>query len=98
MLKISWRARLSNSTGAYFIRDLHRAEAVRLLAAGAITPDEIRGQTIVSFCMVESYRAPFDVQVGSFGIHEEHAPVNSQYGLSGGIIYSHQNTWEEVAA
>ncbi len=97
MLKISRTTRLSNATGLYFLRDIHREEAERLLAGGLIEADETRGQRVVSFRLT-SKRAPISVQVGSFGVNRLHVPVGSQYGLSGGIVFSHRNTYEDLAA
>jgi hypothetical protein len=35
---------------------------------------------------------------GSFGIQREHFPVGKNYGLSGGIVFDHKNTYDRIAA
>lgn len=93
MLKISRRCRLSDSTGVRFLRHLHREEAAELQLKGAIVADETRAGAIISFRLT-AVRISTSIQPGSFGIHREHVSVGQQYGLSGGIVFSHKNTYE----
>jgi hypothetical protein len=97
MLKIGRRTRLSNAAGVYFIRHLSRAEAIRLHNDGVIAPDETCGAEVISFRLTET-PAIISVQVGSFGIHRTHVPVNQQYGLSGGVVFSHKPTYDSLRA
>lgn len=44
-------------------------------------------------------RHAIHIRPGSFGVHRQHVPVGSnQYGLSGGVVFSHCQTYERVAA
>lgn len=97
MLKISRRSRLSDAAGVRFICHLHRNEAETRVAQGAIVPDETRGEEIVSFRLT-TFKAITPIRPGSFGVNRTRFPVNQQYGLSGGIVFSHRDTYGELAA
>lgn len=96
MLTIPRRTRLSDGTGQRYLRTLHREEAQSLLRAHVIAVDETAGARIVSF-RLSGVRVPTDIRPGSFGIRREHVPVGRQFGLSGGIIFSHQRNLHDEA-
>jgi len=92
MLQIQRRTRLCDGTGQRYLRTLHREEARALQLSGAIEVDEVSGWRIVSFRLTGLTLAPTDIRRGSFGINRKHVPVGREYGLSGGVVYSHQRS------
>ncbi|MCU1326669.1 MAG: hypothetical protein JWN34_2039, partial [Bryobacterales bacterium] len=60
--------------------------------------DEKRGKVIVSFRLTTK-PVPVNVRPGSFSIRREHFEVGKDYGLSGGMVFSHQpELYDRVAA
>jgi hypothetical protein len=74
-------------------------ETARLLTAGVVS---VRSESSVGVIAVERIAGArvtlSDAHVGSFGIQREHKPVGRECGLSGGVIYSHRQTWEGALA
>ena len=94
-MKIKRRSVLIDSTGSHFVAYLHRERAATQLASGEIIADEMRNGEIWSFRLAGL--APLSIRAGSFGVRRERIPVNHQYGLSGGIVFSPNKTYEELA-
>lgn len=62
----------------------HRERATQLLADGAV---KVEG----NFLRLSGARvAQTDARPGSFGIRRQHMPVGREYGLSAGVVFSHQ--------
>lgn len=74
-------------------------QAQRQYIAGLVVISDISERSgVVSVERIAGVRAPNDAKPGSFGIHREHVPVGNQYGLSGGLVFSHKRTYERIAA
>ena len=100
MVKIKRRTRLSDHAGVRLLRHLHREEAATLVSLGVIAAEETARGEIVSFRLKQGARVPLDsIRAGSFSVHREHFPVGADYGLSAGVVFSHQSQlYEGVAA
>lgn len=96
MLTIPRRTRLCDGSGQRYLRTLHREEAQALSLTGVIVVDETAGARILSFRLSGLRLPTTDARPGSFGIRREHVPVGREYGLSGGVVFSHASNLHEA--
>lgn len=90
MSKIRSRTPVMSAESDRILFYAHREHALRLLQEGTVRID---GES-----MRIAGSAKTSLRAGSFGVHREHVPVNQQYGLSGGVVFSHKQTYEGLAA
>lgn len=97
-MKIRRRVPVFAADGGRIVFDSHREESLSLLEQGCVVVGESAGDTVISLRLT-GITLRSAVRPGSFGIRREHVETNHQYGLSGGIVFSHSMAlYEDLAA
>jgi hypothetical protein len=71
--------------------DLHREMAEYQLQAGLVTVHATNRHGAVSVVRLTGNLASNTARPGSYGVTSVHHPVGRDYGLSGGVVFSHHS-------
>jgi hypothetical protein len=80
------------------VYDLHRERVQPMLAAGLVRVESLNAGGAVAVVRMTAQAVPLSFRPGSYGINRQHVPVGNQYGLSGGVVFSHRRTHERALA
>lgn len=88
MLKIRSRTPVLCADSDRVVFFVHKERIAKLIADGTLKQHD-NYLRISGGCVS-------DVRPGSFGIRRQHVPVGREYGLSGGVVFSHHNLHERT--